>query len=71
MNPATARTSLGKTDKMKYLCVILDEKLTFDDHIEYICRMPVKKIGILREAGDFSDLETSILLYETLDLPHL
>ncbi len=61
---------LERTNKMKYLGMILDEKLNFDEHVDYICNKAVNKLGILRKARDFLDLETSVLLYKSLVLPH-
>ena len=60
---------LERTTKMKYLGMILDDRLTFDDHIDYICNKAVKKLGILRKAQNFLDLDTSVLLYKSLVLP--
>ena len=56
---------------MKYLGVILDDHLTFDEHITYILTKSFKKLGILRHARDYLGRKTKILLYKSLILPHL
>ncbi len=61
---------LEKTNKMKYLGVILDEELNFNDHINYIHTKATNKLGILRKSRDFLDRKTSLLLYQSLVLPH-
>ena len=56
---------------MKYLGVILDDHLTFDEHITYIVNKASKKLGVLRRAREFLNRSTKILLYKSLVLPHL
>ncbi len=55
---------------MKYLGMMLDQHLTFDDHVEYLHGKAVKKLGILRRSRNFLDKNTSVLLYKSLVLPH-
>ena len=62
---------LEQVDNMKYLGVILDQFLTFDQHTDYIHSKAVKKLGIVRKARDFLDLGTSVKLYQSLVLPHM
>ena len=56
---------------MKYLGMILGNNSTFNEHIEYIHSKSVKKLDRVRNARDFLDRKTSVLLYESLVLPHL
>ena len=56
---------------MKYLGVILDNFLTFDQHTDYIHGKAVKKLGIVRKAREFLDMGTSVKLYQSLVLPHM
>ena len=56
---------------MKYLGVILDDHLTFDEHISHIITKSSKKLGILRRSREFLNKSTKILLYKSLVLPHL
>ncbi len=48
---------------------MLDQNLTFDDHIEYLHGKAVNKLGILRKSRNFLDQNTSVLLYKSLVLP--
>ncbi len=56
---------------MKYLGVILDEHLTFDEHIQYIIFKSSKKLGILRRSKEYLNSSTRKLLYQSLILPHM
>ena len=40
----------GYVNSMKYFGIILDEHLTFDEHIVYIMNKASKKLGVLRRA---------------------
>ena len=64
------REKIEKTRTMKYLGVILDDELSFNDHINYIHTKATNKLGILRKSRDFLDKKTSLLLYQSLVLPH-
>ena len=55
----------------KYLGVLLDEHLTFDQHIAYIHQKSTKKLGVLYKSKDFLNQSTKILLYKSLIVPHL
>ena len=56
---------------MKYLGVILDEKLDFNKHVEIMHSKAVNKLGILRRSRDFLDRKSSLTLYQSLILPQL
>ncbi len=64
-------SKIERVDEMKYLGVILDEHLTFDQHINYIIHKSSKKLGVLRRAREYLNKTTKILLYKSLILPHL
>lgn len=64
-------SKIEREHSMKYLGVILDEHLTFDEHINYILTKASKKLGILRRARDYLNKSTKILLYKSLVLPHI
>ena len=55
----------------KYLGLILDDKLPFDQHVDYIHGKSVKKLVIVRKTRSFLDRVTSTLLYKSLVLPYL
>ena len=54
----------------KCLGVILDEKLTFKTHIEYICKKARVGIGALRRIKPFVPLCTLVPLYRSLIEPY-
>ncbi len=62
---------IERVSMTKYLGVLLDQHLTFDDHISYIHKKATKKLGILYKAKDYLDRPAKILLYKSLILPHL
>ena len=64
------REQIERVKSMKYLGMMLDDQLTFEEHIDYIQSKTVQKLGILRKSRDFLDRNTSILLYKSLVLPH-
>ena len=55
---------------MKYLGMMLDENLTFNDHVDYLYIRAVEKLAILRKVRNFVDPNTSILLYKSLVLSY-
>ncbi len=62
---------LERVQHMKYLGVILDSQLTFDEHVNFIHSKAVKKLGIVRKSREFLDRKTSLTLYRSSVLPHL
>ena len=52
------------------LGVLLDEKLTFETHIEYICKNARAGIGALRRIKPFAPLCTLVTLYRSLIQPY-
>ncbi len=62
---------IERVSSMKYLGVILDEHLTFDEHIQYILFKSSKKLGILRRSKEYLNNSTRKLLYQSLILPHM
>ena len=59
----------GGVKSIKYLGMIADDKLTWEQHIEYISEKIVRNIGILKRIGNFI-LQESLLLYHTLVEPY-
>ena len=63
--------TIKRVRKAKYLGIIMDEKLTWEDHIDYISLKIKRNIGIMRrERGDIPKTSL-ILLYKTLVEPYL
>ena len=54
----------------KCLGVLLDEKLTFETHIEYICKKACAGIGALRTIKPFVPLCTLVTSYRSLIQPY-
>ena len=50
--------------------VLLDEKLTFETHIDYICKKACAGIGALRRIKPFVPLCTLVTLYRSLIEPY-
>ncbi len=71
LNIAIGNEKIECVHHMKYLGMILDESLTFDEHIAQIYAKSSQKLGILRRSRDYLDTNTSLMLYKSLVLPHL
>ena len=54
----------------KCLGVLLDEKLTFETHIEYICKKACAGIGAVRRIKRVVPLCTLVTLYRSLIEPY-
>ncbi len=59
---------IERVKSIKYLGMILDEQLNFEEHIDYLISKTVNKLGILRKSREFLDQKTSLLLYKSLVL---
>ena len=53
LNSTVGDNKIERVSSLKYLGVILDEHLTFDEHVAYILTKSSKKLGILRQARDY------------------
>ena len=62
---------IERVSTFKYLGVLLDEYLSFNDHVDYVVTKASKKLGILRKSREYLDRKTSVLLYKSLVLPHM
>ena len=71
LNLKISGQKIERVSVMKYLGVLLDDTLTFEDHIQYVVDKATKKLGILRKSREFLPRNTSILLYKSLVLPHI
>ena len=61
---------VSRVPSNKCLGVLLDEKLTFETHIEYICKKACAGIGALRRIKPFVPLCTLVTLYRSLIEPY-
>ena len=64
-------TPLQKVESTKFLGVIIDEKLNFKKHIDYIRKKMSKNIGIISKAKQYFDVHTLTTLYYTFVYPYL
>jgi len=58
-------------NKTKFLGVIIDNKLSWKEHITYICNKISKGIGIVRKVKDLLNKQTLLTLYYTFIYPYL
>lgn len=63
-------TNIENVTYIKYLGVIIDRKLKFEEHANYICKKIAKKVGFLRRIRRKLSLSNAILVYNTLVHPH-
>ena len=71
LNIKIGSEKIERVKHMKYLGMILDEKLTFDEHVHQTYTKASQKLGILRRSREYLDTTTSLTLYKSLVLPHL
>ena len=62
---------IERVQKMKYLGVIIDDRLSFKDHCEYITKKMSKKVNFLRRIRNRLDLDTALMLFKSLITPHV
>ena len=62
---------IKQVDKHKVLGVILDKKLSFLQHIQYICKKVAKGISLLHQLKDLVPEYVLLCLYNAQILPHL
>ena len=59
-----------RTKCVKYLGMLVDDKLTWDQHIDYISNKITRNIGILKRIRQFIPKESLLLLYHILIEPY-
>ena len=62
---------LTRVFKSKFLGIIIDEKLTFKDHISHVCSKVAKGTGIIIKARKLVSKEALMSLYYAVIYPHL
>ena len=60
---------MERVDSYKYLGILLDSQLKFDEHVSYVKQKTFTKIKLLGRLKWVLDRETLLLLYKTLILP--
>lgn len=61
---------IERVKSIKYLGFIIDEKLNFNEHMEYTCKKIGKKIGFFKRIRSKLSVLTSINIYNTIIKPH-
>lgn len=59
-----------RVETMKYLGVMLDEKLNFNEHINYTIRKAARKFGVLCRIHRYLTTEAKIVIYKSIIAPH-
>lgn len=59
-----------RVDVIKYLGVMLDNKLNFDEHINYTIRKAARKLGIMYRLNKYLSFDNKLMIYNTLIAPH-
>ena len=60
------RTPLEKCTKYKYLGIVIDEKLNWKDHVDYVCKKVSKACGILAKIRHCASVELQRDIYYAL-----
>lgn len=62
-------SSLTKSESFKYLGVVIDQHLSFNNHIEHVVNKVSRKLGVLRRLRIFIPMAAAERLYKTMILP--
>jgi len=63
-------SEIEQVELMKYLGVIIDDKLRFSDHCDYMLKKIGKKISFLNRIGNYISAYTRCTIYKTIIAPH-
>ena len=63
--------TLNRVREIKYLGVIIDDKLAFKSHIDNVIKKVAKKYGIMCRLKNELTVTSKILLYKSLISPHI
>ena len=61
---------IRRVRKAKYLGLIVDENLTWEEHIDFICGKIKRGAGVLKQIRHFIPKDSLLLLYQTLVEPY-
>ena len=62
-------SSLTKSESFKYLGVVIDQHLSFNNHIEHVVNKVSRKLGVFRRLRIFIPMAAAERLYKTMILP--
>lgn len=63
-------TEIERVETMKYLEVIIDDKLRFNEHCNYILKKIGKKVSFFNRIGSYISPYTTCTIYKTIITPH-
>ena len=63
-------SSIERVSKIKYLGVIIDEKINMSENLKYVEGKLYKKLALFRRLGDRLNAQTKINLYKSIVSPH-
>lgn len=63
-------TEIEHVEVIKYLGIIIDEKLRFKDHCDYMLKKIGKKTGFLNRIGNYISAYTRCIIYKSIIAPH-
>ena len=66
-----ANHDIERTDSIKFLGIIIDEKLSFKNHIDHISSKTSKSVGLLYRLSRFLPINILKTLYHSLVMPHI
>jgi Reverse transcriptase (RNA-dependent DNA polymerase) len=61
---------LERVTEIKYLGVIIDDKLKFDSNVEYIIKKAAKKVNLIGRLSNKLTTNSKIMLYKSIVAPH-
>lgn len=57
--------------EIKYLGVLIDNKLNFNNNVNYICKKMSKKYGLLCRISKYLNINSKITIYKSIISPHI
>lgn len=63
-------TEIERVETMKYLGIIIDDKLRFQDQCNYMLKKIGKKTSFLNRVGNYISVYTRCIIYKTIIAPH-
>lgn len=61
---------LEMVNQFKYLGVMIDHKLKFEDNVDYVCKKVAKKVGVLSRLSRNLTIGARITIYKSIIAPH-
>lgn len=57
-------------NQIKYLGIMIDDKLDFKENVDYVCKKVAKKVGVLSRLTNNITMGARITIYKTIIAPH-